>query len=143
MITEKSIRQAFDELKNIKKSGELHPLYLEKSGDNVYISEYILDAIPHKQLLKNERLTLIEFAGVIFMAAKNNGIEIKRTTVLDIKLAIKKIEDLDPFNECLTKQDVLEDYLKPIIQANEFIRPQSTDYCIKVICAIINCAFRP
>ena len=136
MVTEKDIRTAIDQLKEIKASGHYHYLYRELEDKMPTLSEFIYGE--HKRtLVKNEKITLFDFACVVFLVFKNDGGIVPRITLLDFKIKKKDLLELDPFNEYLTECEVLEDYLKPVIYANEFIRPKNAVLCISIVCAVI------
>ena len=97
MLTEKDIRTAIDEYKELRDNGAAHGLRMEMEHRIPVLSTFIYDE--HKRVLrKNEKWTLFDFACIVYLVFKNEGGTVPRITLLDFKITKKDFLELDPFN---------------------------------------------
>jgi hypothetical protein len=137
LITQKDIRIAFDTLKELKLKGHHYQLHNEVEQQQPAIYKFIVQDM-YRKIINNERWTLYDFACVIYLVFKNEYgvvIPIKYNALVQ---NFETNKTLDVFNDYLTNCELLEDYLKPIIHSNEFIKQKNVNLCICVICAIIS-----
>ena len=91
------------------------------------------------KLNKNEQRTVLDFYRIIHILYMRDIGTIHHSIKLDglLQLINEFRAKKDINNDYLTDNDSLEDYLKPLIHANEFINPKNTETCIVIICAVI------
>jgi hypothetical protein len=137
LITQKDIRIAFDTLKELKAIGRSHQLHKEVEREQPAIYKAIVQDL-YRKIINNERWQLYDFACIVYLVFKH---EYGIIQPIDYNALLENIElnkTIDTFNDYLTDCDLLEDYLKPIIHASDFIKPKNVNLCICIICAIIS-----
>jgi hypothetical protein len=136
-FTTEEIRTAINEYKLICRSKNYGYFLFElkRSGNGVY---KIFEGDYDTKLTKSERSSVLDFYHIIHILYTRSLGEIKhRPTYYGLLELITDFKRKDIYNDYLTENEVLEDYFKPLIHANEFIKPKNTDECIVIVCAII------
>lgn len=136
-FTEKDIRTAFDEWKELKALGHLHNLYNEVERQQPAIRAITLDEYKPK-ITKNEVWAVHDFICVVYLVYKNEYGFLPPINYNALTENLEHIKHIDTYNDYLTDCEFLEDYFKPIIHANEFIKPKNVSFCIAIVCAVIS-----
>lgn len=139
-FTEKEIRTAIDHCKVLKQEGSLQALQFELRKQQPYIHEFIFEYLL-KIINKNERFCIEDFATWIYVLFLNETVNIPIIKREQLLFEYNRCLKLDVFNIYLTECELVEDYLKPIIHANEWIKPRFTKQVICASCAILNCFY--
>lgn len=133
VFTDKQIRTAIEVVKDNRFNGHHYGIYEKQPAINDLIwQDY------KRILIKNERFTTQDFITIIYFLFLNEFEVLPNITYYDVKIRLDEIIKKDYRNDYLTQCEELEDYMKIVIHANEFIRLKSVDICIYLMCAYIN-----
>lgn len=136
-FTAKEIRTAIDEYKELCKSKDYSFFVFElKRGGNAL---YKLCEEDYKNKLnKSEQRTVLDFYHIIhILYTRELGVIQHSPEYNSFLNLINEFKNKDIYNDYLSENETLEDYFKPLIHANEFIKPKNTELCIVIICAVI------
>jgi hypothetical protein len=141
MITEPDIRAIIDEMKVADRSGAWAGTDLSFRCKQPNVIRFV-EKMPKSYWNKSERLTLRDFASLLYLIFQNEyGVVIPVIPFDLLEKEYKRCSALDPFNDYLTECDLVEDYLKPIVHANVYVKPRLAKEFVFIVCAILNCFY--
>lgn len=140
-FTDKEIKDVFDRYKATYNTYDGQQFHFYFTDVFIEFKSYVWE-VQKRNLVRNERITIVEYCEVLFLLFKELDKPIPRITQLDVKLTVEAFLKQDMFNDYLTKYDSLEDFFKPLVYCNLFIKPKNNLLAVACICAFIELLFK-